>query len=298
MSDSKNIVLTGASGHLGSHLIRQLAASGFKAKGIDIADLPVTPLEWEFARADLTDFDQIREIFEGADVIVHCASIHPWKTYTDDQYLDANIKGTWHVYQAAAELGIDKVVLTSSISAVGFGNSGPDAWPATEEAIFPITDLYGITKHAQEDIARAFAGRNEVRTIALRPPAFMPHDPLRTGIGLTANFAVVQDIMSAHVAALEVILGVRTSPDPMGPFEAFTVTNELPYRREDLGLLGEGKNNRELVRKYWPEAYDWLVEQGFEGARLNTLFDLSKARRVLGWEPTYNFEQWLAENWK
>jgi len=237
MSDSANIVLTGASGHLGSHLIRQLAAGGLKAKGIDIADLPATPLDWEFTRADLTDFDQVRDAFEGAEAIVHCASIHPWKTYTDDQYLDANIKGTWHVYQAAAELGIDKIVLTSSVSAIGFGNSGPDAWPATEEAAFPITDLYGITKHAQEDIARAFAGKAEVTTIALRPPAFMPHEPLRTGIGLTANFAVVQDIMSAHVAALEVILGVRTSPDPMGCFEAFTVTNRLPYQRHRIYFL-------------------------------------------------------------
>jgi len=118
---------------------------------------------------------------------------------------------------------------------------------------------------------------------------------LETGIGLTANFAVVGDIISAHVAALKTLLGLREPPDPLQPFEAFTVTNELPYTREDASLVGAGKNAR-LVEKYWPEAYHWLVARGFEGRNVLATFDLSKARRVLGWAPSYNFEQWFAEH--
>ena len=46
--------------------------------------------------------EQARAAVEGAELIVHCASLHPWKPYTDDQYLDCNLKGAWHVFAAAA----------------------------------------------------------------------------------------------------------------------------------------------------------------------------------------------------
>ena len=91
--------------------------------------------------------------------------------------------------------------MTSSIAAIGYSNVPVESWPVTEDMQFPLGDLYSYTKHAQEDIARLFAYRNAISTIALRPPAFMPIPALDTGFALTGNFAVVDDIAAAHMAA-------------------------------------------------------------------------------------------------
>jgi nucleoside-diphosphate-sugar epimerase len=223
---------------------------------------------------------------------VHCASIHPWKPYSDDQYWDANVKGTWSFYRAAVEADVARVVLTSSIAAVGYHGVPTDAWPVTEEMSFAPGDLYSLTKEAQESIARMHAMHGPVRTLALRPPAFMPRRDLETGFALTGAFALVEDVVSAHVAAVKVMLGEASVETAPGPFEAVFTTNALPYRREDAALLEPGNNVRALAEKYWPEPYRRLVAAGYRGVSIPAVYDLSKARRMLGWVPRRNFEWW------
>lgn len=294
MSESSRIVVTGAAGHLGSHLIPELRAEGFDITGLDVAR-PSSTNGSSFVQADLTEPESFSEVIRGAALIMHCASIHPWKPYRDEQYIDANIKGAWNLYAVAAELGVERFVLTSSIAAAGYQNVPVDAWPIREEQQFPLGDLYSFTKHAQEDIARMFAQKGQVRTVALRPPAFFPLENLPTGFSLTGNFARVSDVVSAHVAAARLMVDQGQGSPILGPFEAIHVTNRLPYTSDDVALLEPGRNVRRLVEKHWPAAYEWLITQGYQGSSICALYDLSKARRILGWEPRYNFDQWFAE---
>jgi len=296
MSILTHVVVTGAGGHLGSHLAPALVEAGFEVTGLDLVAPSPPPAGWRFVKADLTDAPGLANALRGGDIIVHCASLHPWKPYADDQYLDANIKGTWHLYAAAASQGIARVVLTSSIAAVGYARVSPEAWPVAEERSSPLGDLYSLTKRAQEGIARMFADGGHVQTIALRPPGFMPKSELETGFLLTGAFAVAPDIVSAHVAATQVIAGLQQPGEPLRPFEAITVTNRLPYTREDAALLGPDGNVKRLVQRRWPRAYEWLAARGYQGVNLAAVYDLSKAQRLLAWQPAYNFERWFAEH--
>ena len=295
-SARRTVVVTGAAGHLGSHLVPALAEAGWAAGGLDIVAPPEGwPGACRFVRADLCCPEELRVAVRGADLVIHCASIHPWKPYTDEQYLEANIKGTWHLYTAVAAEGIHRVVLTSSIAAAGY--PGLAASPLREDHEFAITDLYSLTKRTQEDIARLHAARGQVRTIALRPPTFVPLPDLQTGFRLTGAFAVVEDMVTAHVAAAQAMVLEETSGLPAPePFEAIYTTNSLPYAPEDAALMGPGDDLRPLVRKYWPEAYDWLLAKGYEGSWLPGVYDLTTARRLLGWQPAFNFEQWFAQH--
>jgi len=294
MSDCTRVAVTGVSGHLGSHLAALLAQDGFELVGLDVVDPPaMVPAGVRFVRADLCDAEAVRAALDGADLIAHCASIHPWKPYTDAQYLDCNVKGTWTLYTAAAALGIERIVLTSSIAAVGYG-VGP-TWPVTEDAWAPLGDLYSYTKHTQEDIARMFADAGRIRTLALRPPAFMPRPELETGFGLTGAFALVSDIAEAHIEAVRVMSGRKAAGAELAPFEAVFVTNQLPYGPDDAALMAAEGSAKPLVGKHWPEAYEWLIERGYEGTWVPATYDLSKARKLLGWSPKRNFEQWFAE---
>lgn len=289
------IIVTGAAGYLGSHLVRLLQDTDFEVAGID----RFTPRDTQgvpFVEADLANPESekaICELFSGADCIVHCASIHPWKEYSDDEYLDANIKGTWRLYSLAERAGVKKVVLTSSIAAVGYNIPRAD-WPVQESRQYALTDLYSLTKHTQEDIARHYAAK-DIQTLALRPPAFMPKPELETGFLLTGNFSVVSDIAAAHLAAVEVLCNRRQSQVELENFEAIYITNALPYQPEDTVLLESG-STKDLVRKHWPHAYEWLLARDYENVWLLAAYDLSKAQSVLGWQPVYNFEQWFEEH--
>jgi len=294
MTSPLTVVVTGASGHLGSHLVPELLKLGFPVVGIDMKPSMAPPLEnYRYVQAGLSDIEKLRDALAGAGLIVHCASLHPQTSYTDAQYLEANIQGTWHLYTTAAELGISDIVLTSSIAATGYGAT-PDMWPVGEDRQFSLGDLYNFTKHAQEDIARLYAELGKVRTIALRPPAFFPLPSLQTGFNLTGAFAIVQDIVAAHIAAVKVMAGLHAPPEALRPFEAFFVTNKLPYITEDAALIQAEGNMKSLVRKYWPQAYEKMVEQGYESVWLPMVYDISKAERLLSWQPAFNFEQWFA----
>lgn len=288
------IVVTGAAGHLGSHLIPLLVENGNEVVGLDMVE-PGFKTDYDFRHMSLMERDRLSSVLEDVGLVVHAASIHPWKEYRDEEYLDANIKGTWQLYSAIKEAGIRDVVLTSSIAAAGYHGIPVAGWPVTEEAQFPIGDLYSLTKYTQEQIARHCAFASGIRTIALRPPAFMPMPQLNTGMQLTGNFCVVDDIASAHLAAVSCMLE-NGIPNGEGSFEAYFTVNELPYTAADGALLTSTRDISPLATKYWPEEFKWLTEKGCGATGIAALYDISKAERELGWKPKYNFDQWAAEH--
>ena len=288
------VVVTGAAGHLGSHLIPMLLVNGWQVIGIDMMEAASTT-GYSFRKMTLSDRKALPSVLNGADLVVHAASIHPWKLYQDEEYLDANIKGTWQLYSAMAECDIRKVVLTSSIAATGYHEIPTTAWPVSESEQFPIGDLYSFTKYTQEQAAKHFAFRPGIQTFALRPPAFMPLSKLETGFSLTANFAVVDDIARAHLMATRVLLEGLPADTGTAMFEAFFTVNRLPYTAADGPLLGPQQDVSPLVEKYWPDKYGWMQANGFNGRSIAALYDISKAKRWFGWEPLYNFEQWADE---
>ena len=286
------IVVTGAAGHLGSRVCVLLAERGHEVVRTDRLEAPDGP--GEFRRADLSDAAQARAALEGGEMVVHCASIHPWKKYSDAEYLDCNVKGTWHVLAAAAELRIQRIVHTSSIAAYGVYGLSPHGWPIPED--YPPSDpldIYSFTKMAQElagrrFATRSFATRSSLRIAALRPPAFMPRDDLVTGLGLLGSFALVDDVASAHVAAVERFDDMPTV------FEAFNITNALPYTRQEGLELAD--DPRAVIERHWPGAWDWFVARHETPAPRPTVFDLAKAERLLGWRPTHNFDWWWEQH--
>ena len=280
------VCITGASGHLGSYLCPEMAKLGYDLICVDM----VSPQEvmGEFRQADFRKADETCSALEGAKLLIHCASIHPWKKYTDEQYLDTNVKGTWNVFRAASEQGIERVILTSSIAASGY-NPEPELRPVDESyQRQSLGDMYSLTKLFQERIARHFCGYKGMKVIALRPPNFTPKPPLQTGAALLSGGSVVEDVASAHLKALDVWEKLQNN------FEPFFITPTFPYLPEESRQLSSDPKN--VLDKYFPGAWDWFEKRGITLHPAATHYDSTKAKQILGWQPQYTFARWWEEN--
>ncbi|WP_143642123.1 NAD-dependent epimerase/dehydratase family protein, partial [Streptomyces viridochromogenes] len=115
MPAPRTVLLTGAAGGLGT-LMRGLLPS----YGYDLRLLDVRPIEDEpdAIVADLADREALREAVRGVDAIIHLAGISLEAPF--EKILRANIEGTYHLYEAAREEGVGRIVFASSNHAVGF----------------------------------------------------------------------------------------------------------------------------------------------------------------------------------
>ena len=112
------VVVTGANGHIGNNLSRQLVKHGYNVRGTVRSMDKAPDIEMEFVEADVLNQEDWPRVLEGATGLFHLATIYA--TSGDGQLiLDTANKGTENVLRAAAACGIKRVVYTSSVAAIG-----------------------------------------------------------------------------------------------------------------------------------------------------------------------------------
>lgn len=114
-------LVTGATGHIGNVLVKQLISKGKKVRALilpDEDDTPIRSLGVELAEADILDYAALRRAFRNVDVVYHLASIISIMPGKNDFMRAVNIQGTKNVINAAREAGVRRLVYTSSIHAL------------------------------------------------------------------------------------------------------------------------------------------------------------------------------------
>ncbi len=154
------VLLTGGCGDLGKVLARRLTNRGDEAVLLDVAD-PPHDSPGEFVRGSVLDRPQLPTWFSNCDVVVHIAAwhgIHEFKKQRDAyEFFDLNIRGTFEVFEASVRAGVGSVIFISSTSI-----DEPDT-------------VYGNSKIISEQLASFYASHHKLKTITLRPRAFIPH---------------------------------------------------------------------------------------------------------------------------
>jgi uronate dehydrogenase len=115
MPAPRTLLLTGAAGGLGTLMRELLPAYGYELRLLDILPVEGAP---DAITADLADRAALREAVRGVDAIIHLAGISLEAPF--EKILRANIEGTYHLYEAAREEGVPRIVFASSNHAVGF----------------------------------------------------------------------------------------------------------------------------------------------------------------------------------
>ena len=169
------ILVTGASGFLGGHVVEALSARGDEVRALVRRTSKRDHLERlagvELFEGSVEQADRIREAVEGVDAIVHCAGIV--KARDNDEFFTVNVGGTSNLVEAARERGkqLRRFVHASSLEACG---PSADGHPVASDQEAPITS-YGRSKLASEKVV--LAAKDEVSVVLLRPAAiYGPRD--------------------------------------------------------------------------------------------------------------------------
>jgi len=165
------VVVTGGSGKAGTYVCRELAECGSTVRNVDRRG-PEGESTAAYFKAELTDLGQTVGALEGAEAVVHLAAItHPGSN-PDQEVFGPNVMSTWNVLQAAELLQIPKLVLASSINAMGMSycreNVPPRYLPVDEEHPTRAEDSYSLSKWVGEQIADGFARRRLVQIASFR----------------------------------------------------------------------------------------------------------------------------------
>lgn len=236
------VLVTGMSGLIGGAVRRALEADHeLVALNRRAIDGVVTH------QADISDFDAIRSAFEGQDMVVHLAA-HPGENYTWEQLRDTNVEGTRHVFRAAADAGVRRVVFASSgatvagweheepYTALVEGRYGdlPPSWPLISVTMPPRPrGIYGSTKVWGEALARHFADTTATSFISIRI-GYVNAENKPLNARQRSVWCSQRDVVNAVVAALRAPGDVRC--------ETFFANSNNRYGYRELGhgktLLG------------------------------------------------------------
>ncbi len=217
-----NIFLTGATGFVGSHVARAYAAQGANLRLLTRNSSNLASLEGivaETVTGDLRNAAALRSALEGCDAIVHVAADYRlWVPDPADMY-KANVEGTCELLKLARELGISKVVYTSSVATMGFTKTDTivnEDTPVTE------ADMIGHYKRSkwlaeQEALAAARLGQHVMILNPTTPIGPLDRKPTPTGriivdflnknfpayVETGLNLVDVEEIARMHVVALD-----------------------------------------------------------------------------------------------
>jgi len=166
------VFITGATGDVGKVLVNHLLTSGYTTKLIGLE--PDIAFDADYSRCDIEDFDSLKAHMQGCDAVVHLAAIRTPSLAAPQEVFRVNIAGTFNVYEAAAQLGIKRVVQASSINAIGCGWSideiHPQYFPIDEQHPRVTNDVYSLSKQMIEDVADYFYRRDGISGTSLRFP--------------------------------------------------------------------------------------------------------------------------------
>ena len=298
----RKILVTGADGFIGSHLTEALVAQGLDVRAFVMYNsfnswgwLDSSPKEiresLDVFAGDIRDPHGVRAAMKGCDVVMHLAALIaiPYSYYSPDTYVDTNIKGTLNLVQAARELGVEKVVHTSTSEVYGTARFVP----ITEEHPLQGQSPYSATKIGADQIAISFYNAFNTPVVIVRPfntygpgqsaRAIIPSVITQIAAGAktlslgalhpTRDFSFVGDTVRFFIAAAQPAAPVGEVINGGSNFE-ISIGDTVKMIAEVMGADVDIKMDAQRLR---PEKSE--VERLWA--------DNSKAKRLLGWEPVY-----------
>lgn len=307
---AEKILVTGADGFIGSHLTEELVKQGFDVKAFSLYNsfntwgwldtLPQGIMEnVEVFTGDVRDPNGVREAMKGTDAVFHLAALIaiPFSYHSPDAYVDTNIKGTLNVLQAAKQLDLDKVLITSTSEVYGTAQYVP----IDESHPYQGQSPYSATKIGADRLAESFYRSFGLPVAIVRP--FNTYGPRQSAR------AVIPTIITQLLAGKEEIRLGSLTPTRDFNFVKDTAQGFIEIYRSDKTVGEEiniatqneisiGELAEELIKQINPQAKIVCDEERLrpEKSEVNRLLGSNKKIKMLtDWEPRFTFEEGLAQ---
>lgn len=281
----ERILVTGGSGRLGSQVVTELLEHGYEVTSIDrVRPANRLPAGAHFVLTDLADVGEIAGAMKGCDALIHLGAIPSPYSHADEIVFGNNTTATFAVLQAASLLGITRAAIASSCSAYGQAWSRQRFYaeyvPLDESHPMLNHDAYGLSKEVDERTAQMFARRDGMSVACLRfhwvahrdeqaarPGVYEDEERFREDGRTFWGYIDIRDAARALRLAIE-------------------VAKDAPYGFEPFNIVGRDtlldRPTEQAIREVAPETEIRSPLEGFASA-----FDISKAKRMLGWEPQH-----------
>lgn len=296
------ILITGADGFIGSHLTEALVRAGYDVRAFVLynsfnswgwLDKCAGDVKGKFDvfAGDIRDPHGVRASMSGCDMVLHLAALIaiPYSYHSPDTYIDTNIKGTLNVVQAARDLGVSKVVHTSTSEVYGTARFVP----ITEDHPLQGQSPYSASKIGADQIAQSFYLSFSTPVVTLRPfNTYGPRQSARAVIPTvitqiangkrriqlgslqpTRDFNYVADTVNGYIQALESDKAIGEVIN-LGSNYEISIGNTAKAIAEVMDVEINIQNDDQRLR---PEKSE--VERLWA--------DNSRARELLGWRPEY-----------
>lgn len=324
------ILVTGATGHLGNVLVRELINRGELVRALVLPDEDLSPIKGlpiDIVKGDILQPESLIPAMQGIDLVYHMAALVTIMPGKEDILRQINVQGTKNVLAAAKNAGVRRLVYTSSIHAL---SRPPKGEPITEEVQFDTNNpagFYDQTK-AEASVAVQAAVREGLDAVIVCPTGVIgPYDYRQSEMGLLMvgwikqkmrvmidgifDFVDVRDVARGHILAAE----------KGKPGEVYILSGEPISFKKLIKIVEDasGIHNKTLFIPFWfayfityftPLYYKITrTKAQFTRYALETVFSNSeissdKARRELGFSPRSLVEsvvdtlRWYAENGK
>lgn len=276
------VVVTGSSGRVG-RAVRVALGGQHEVTGIDVSSF-----RWTDVVASVTDLSAMRRVLHGAGAVVHAAGLHAPDVgrLPDDRFREVNVTGTRVLADSCLELGVPRLVFTSTTALYGSASTPADAagWVTEQTRPSPAT-IYHRTKLEAEAVLHEASrtGDLDVRVIRMarcfpEPAPVMAAYRLHRGVD-------VRDAAELHVTALTA---------PTQGFRMYIGSGRTPFLPADMVEL-----RVDAVAVLWRRAPQLAAAFQYRGWALPRTIDrvyvADRAHRELGWTATFGPDEVMAQ---
>jgi UDP-glucose 4-epimerase len=304
-----NILVTGGSGFVGTHLLPELLARNHQVRASSLSNNHAADdVEWFVA--DLTNPDaDLPSMVEGIDTVVHLAALAHRSEREGDAagYWQLNLEGTRRLLDACKASGVKRFIYLSSIKALGEGSiSGEEIY--NENTVPGPCDVYGKSKRKAEQLVQTFCNDCGMEFVVLRPP-------LVYGPGVRANFLKLLDAVQgrtvlplASITNRRSLLYVKNLCDMIVTcvesdrtlHDSFVVAD---HDASTPDLIREIGKHMQVAPRLWPFPVIMLKGLATLAGRAgiyqrlagSLVIDSRRFRETFDWSPRYDFSQAIAE---
>lgn len=218
-----HILVTGGSGRIGRYVVRELAAAGHTVTNADLTNVPGLP--GGFLRIDLTDAGDVYQAlaYTKSEAVVHLGAWANAGVVPDTRTYGDNARGAYNVFQACADLGIQRIVNASSAQVYGFAQAAPLYAPVDEDHPLRPCNSYALAKVASEQAADYFVkqfGLNilSFRFMGVRMPSEISSEIAAMASDPASGAWLLWTRTDARDAAIACRLAVEAKAVPSGPY--------------------------------------------------------------------------------